>query len=163
MNLKILFCSGGGVFGRLIRWTTGSKWSHCALVLLLDPAGLMVLQSYQGYGTQLVPLASFLERYDGEVWWVELKGWDNVKLRDLTIWGFARLGLPYSWLEIGKIATRILIGAPVKSLVPDDEFICSEFVQSALEYVRWQLSDKSLPSPADLAASPALVNWQRLK
>lgn len=77
-----------------------------------------------------------------------------VRLADFAV---DRFGLPFAPWEIGKIGLRILLSAAnvrlPKSLGPDKEFICSEYVGKCLEALDLQIPWDGLGflAPGDFA------------
>ena len=61
----LLFCSGSGVFSRMIQEVTKSTWSHVGFVMRLDTIDrVMVLESLEPLGVRTVPLSKYLNDYD---------------------------------------------------------------------------------------------------
>jgi hypothetical protein len=90
---------------------------------------------------------------------------DDPGLRALAKFSFDHLGCKFASGEIAKIALRIvtarLFGArrTARFLLPDDEFICSEFVAKAFEEAGLKIPWDGLGfiAPSDFADDPKLT------
>jgi hypothetical protein len=179
----LILCSGSSFFSRLIRWATGSPWSHIALVVRVEEIGrVMVFESVERIGVRAVALRSFLTRdsngrkpYPGKLLLARHDEFeakvDPGRLAKMADFAVDRLGSPFNPKEITKIGLRILAGAlnlriPGR-LNPDDEFICSEYVGRCYERIgiRIPWDGRGFIAPSDFAQDPhlhALAQIQRL-
>ena len=168
----LLFASGSGKFSSLIKWCTGSVWSHVAFLLKVDMLdSMMVMESVENIGVRCVPLDKYLTDYDSKFHpyngglvvarhkKITAALRDSKNLETLTRTAVDLLGYPYDGDEIAKIAARIAIstmtrewGEP-KELTRDREFICSEFVEECFRSVGVQLHGAGYITPSDVAAT----------
>jgi hypothetical protein len=172
----LLFCSGSFVFSRLIQRATGSPWSHVAIIMRLDAIDrLMVLESVESQGVRTVPLSSYLENYSasgggypGKIVVARHAGFaalaDQAGLRRMSQVAVDRFGYPYDRDEIARIAARIVAGqlgwtAEDGDLAPDEEYICSEYVDLCYQALGLKVPQNNLGfiAPADFAADPAVT------
>ena len=168
----LILCSGDGAFSKLIRWATGSPWSHIAIAARLDPLGkVIVMESVEKIGVRAVALRSFLTRdsngrkpYPGRILLARHAEFEAKStpegLKRMADFAADRLGAPFRPSEITKIGLRIAAGAlnmkvPGR-LDPDDEFICSEYVGKCYEQVGIQIpwDGRGFIAPCDFAAAP---------
>ena len=172
----ILLCQGRDPFSRLIRWSTESAWSHIALAFRI--AGLdrvVVVEAVERIGVRCVALSDFVSRdssgaspYPGKIFLARHAGLsgdaEDFKVQALGRFAFDRLGSRFAAGEITKIVLRIaaarLMGdrKTPRMLLPDDEFICSEFVAGAYRAAGLTIPWDGLGfiAPADFANDPHL-------
>ena len=179
----LILCSGDSGFSRLIRWATGSPWSHVAIAVRLDPIDkVVVMESVEKIGVRAVALKSFLSRdsngrkpYPGRLLLARHDEFQAKStpdgLKKMADFAADRMGAPFRPSEITKIGLRIAAGAlnlrvPGR-LDPDDEFICSEYVAKCYErigvLIPWD--GRGFIAPVDIAkAEPvqAIAQIQRL-
>jgi hypothetical protein len=166
----ILLFHGSSLFARLIQWATRSEFSHVAMVLCWDELErVMVIQSVEGNGVDTLRFSVLLEGGGRH----QLKTSDKIivarhmallpeHLPALADFATKRLGAPYSWGSIMKIALRVLAGWVNVRLAPltisADEYICSEFVAECLAQaglqVRWD--GLGFIAPSDYLDDPAV-------
>lgn len=148
-DADILLCSASDAFSRLIRWATGSPWSHIGLAYRLDEIDrVMVLEAVAKIGVRAVPLSTFISRtsggvhpYPGDIVLARHEGMGARSranpMRKMAGFAFDRLGDPFSNREMLRIVLRILWHRArrrmPRMLLPKDEFICSEYVARCLE------------------------------
>jgi hypothetical protein len=168
----MILCSGDATFSRIIRWATGSPWSHVALVARVDALDrVMVLESVERIGVRAVALRSFISHdssgrkpFPGRLLLVRHRDFERkaTPKRLIAMADFAvdRFGVPFSFREVSRIATRIALGAirvriPGK-LNPRTEYICSEYVGKCLErigiLIPWD--GRGFIAPCDFARDP---------
>lgn len=168
----LILCSGSSVFSRLIRWATGSPWSHVAMAVRLEAIDqVIVMESVERIGVRAVALKSFLTRdsngrkpYPGRLLLARHAEWEAKAtpdgLKAMADFCAERMGAPFQPSEITKIGLRILAGAlnirvPGR-LNPDDEFICSEYVAKAYERlgILFPWDGRGFIAPDDIAKAP---------
>ncbi len=177
----ILLCSAHDPFSKLIRWATHSQWSHVAIAFRMDKIDrVMVLEAVEKYGVRTVPLSTFIARtssgvtpYPGHILLARHESFTarttRSRMQRMAGFAFDRLGDRFAQGEVIKIVLRILLGrfsVPLpKSLGPDDEFICSEYVARCLHAagVETPWDGKGFISPADIAADPRLSPVAQIK
>ncbi len=172
----ILLCAARDPFSRLIGWSTKSPWSHVALAWQWPALGRhIVFECVQQLGVRAVPLDRFIREtssgqrpYPGKIILARHEGVSEKKsakkqaelVPALAKFAVDRIGDRFSGVEILKIALRIVVGRfdvhMPKSLGPDDEFICSEFVAKCFERIDIQIQWDGLGfiAPADIASDP---------
>ena len=175
-NGDIVLCQGREPFSRLIQWATESPWSHAGLVFRLDEVDqVIVVEAVEKIGVRAVALSEFLSRnsegvspFPGKIL---LARHDQLKaeadphaVRELAKFAFDHLGDRFASGDILKIALRIaharLFGSDrtPKMLLPDGEFICSEFVAGAYAEAGLKIPWDGLGfvAPCDIANDPHL-------
>ena len=168
----IFLCSAWDWGSKLIRWSTKSPWSHCALGFRLPAIDrVMVLECVERIGVRAVPLSDFIARtssgehpYPGKILLARHAGLEAMAgpatLRRLAEAAFDRLGDKFSQKETGKIGLRILLGRFGVRLPgrvqPDDELICSEYVAGCLAHIGLPIAWDGLGfmAPSDIARDP---------
>ena len=179
----LLLCSGTGFFSRMIQTATKSIWSHVAFVVRLDAINrIMILESVEDIGVRTVPLRKYLHDYDsrgnsypGRIAIARHANFaDKAKPEKLYKFGqFAvdLFGYPYDNDEIVKIAARIA-GSYMpfsknvrKTLKPDQEYICSEYVLECYRQLGINITHDSrgFIAPADFAKSKEVTLLAVLK
>ncbi len=147
----LFLCSAHDPMSRLIRWATKSPWSHIGIAMRMHHIDrVLVLECVARLGTRAVPLSEFISRtsggthpYPGKIL---LARHDAIAaqagtgiINRLSEYALDRLGTPYSNLETAKVGLRVAAGRlNVKlpgRLMPDREFICSEYVARCFAHV----------------------------
>lgn len=125
----LVFCSGYSRFSRLIKWFTGSTFSHCAMVYrLTDLDRVLIFESGRKGGVHLTPLSYYVKKYDGKVVWAKVSSKvDREDLNKAFVYGFEQLTKPYDRGELWRIFKRIMFNMGRR--VRNQEFVCSELVQ----------------------------------
>ncbi len=177
----ILLCSGKDPFSKLIRWATKSPWSHVALAFRLPHIDrVIVVECVDKLGVRTVPLSSFIAEsssgrkpYPGKILLARHKalgrGVSQARLKKIYQFALDRSGAPFNNAEVLKIATRVALGRfnrhMPKSLGPEDEYICSEYVARCLKQIDIEVpwDKKGFIAPADFALDPALNPIAQLK
>ncbi|THD80499.1 MAG: hypothetical protein E7812_07135 [Phenylobacterium sp.] len=170
----VLLCSAHDPMSRLIRWATSSPWSHVAMGFRLEEIDrVIVLECVERLGVRAVPLSSFVARtssgktpYPGKILLARHEGFAaksrQQPMKRIAEVAFDRLGERFSQGEMLKIALRIALGRlhvrMPRTLGPDDEFICSEYVARCLETVGIKVpwDGYGFIAPADIARDPRL-------
>jgi hypothetical protein len=173
-DADVLLCSAHDPMSRVIRWATKSPWSHVALAFrLAEIDRVIVLECVERMGVRAVPLSSFIQRtssgqapYPGQILLARHEGFTaksrQQPMKRMAEFAFDRLGDRFSQVEMTKIALRIVLGRlrmkTPKSLGPDDEFICSEYVARCFDTVGLKVPWDGLGfiAPGDVAADPRL-------
>jgi len=166
----LLLCQGRDPFSKLIQWSTESPWSHIAIAFRLkDLDRVIVIESVEKIGVRAVALSEFCSRdsegtypYPGKILLARRTGLKAAAVKAMAKFAFDHLGCRFAPMEIAKIALRIAearIGGARKTphiLIPDDEFICSEFVAKAFEAAEVKIPWDGLGfiAPSDFAADP---------
>jgi hypothetical protein len=159
----ILLFQGSSPLSRVIRWGSGSEYSHAGFAAWWD-GRLLVFQA-SGRGAEVLPASSAVDAYDGQVDWFALRPEHHARIdRDqlvttaVTLLGrsYARFGLVNLMLRMVRGRFR---GLPDPKACPNTVF-CSQYVsycyrQAGLDLVDG--TDDGSTSPADLAGSPFLA------
>lgn len=173
-NGDVLLCSGSGIFSGMIQAATKSVWSHVGFILRLDSIDrVMLLESVEPIGVRTVRLSKYLDNYanDGKPYpggltVIRHKHFnapeDSKEISKLAQVAVDKFGYPYDKDEIAKIAGRIMASVvpftrkQMKKIEPDEEFICSEYVDRCYQSVGLQVQwdQKGFISPADFASDP---------
>jgi len=170
----LFLCSAHDPFSRLIRWATKSPWSHIGIALRVPHIDrILVLECVAKLGTRAVALSDFITRtsdgttpYPGRILLARHDGLrdgpDPATIRRLSEYALDRLGTPYSNAETAKIGARVAAGRlNIKlpgRLMPDNEFICSEYVARCYAHAGLPIPWDGLGfvAPGDFAADPAV-------
>ncbi len=172
----LFLCQGKDPFSKLIRWSTGSPWSHIAIAFRIDGLDeVIVIECVQNIGVRCVALSEFCSKsssgaspYPGKILLTRHQafggGSADPKVLKMARFAFDHLGAKFAPNEITKIGLRIaaakLMGErhTPHMLIPDDEFICSEFVAKAFAAARIDIPWDGLGfiAPCDFAADPAV-------
>lgn len=173
----ILLCAAHDPFSRLIAWSTKSPWSHVALAYRWPSLGrLVAFECVQHQGVHAVSLERFISQtssgtkpYPGKIVLARHEGFAKKTGEDhssmakrLADFAVDHMGDRFSSKEILKIALRIIVGRlnrhMPKSLGPDDEFICSEYVAKCFDKIDIQILWDGLGfiAPADFARDPKI-------
>jgi hypothetical protein len=171
----LLLCQGRDPFSRLIRWSTRSPWSHIAIAFRIDSLDeVIVIESVEKIGVRAVALSEFVSRdsegtspYPGKILLARHTAYgdspEDPKVRAMARFAFDHLGCHFAPNEITKIALRIITAQlfnvrrkTSRMLLPDNEFICSEFVAKAFETAKVKIPWDGLGfiAPADFARDP---------
>lgn len=173
----VIAFSGKGRVSELIKWKTGSPYSHVAMVVAVDlSAGfgksvmiteattLLTLPDAKTgelvKGVQMQWLSQRLDAYDGDVWWGQvLESFPVDKLHNMTRWIRQRhvQRTPYDAIQAMGAGMDLFDWIPGVANDPDfSSLFCSEYVMRA-----WQIAglvdDTVNPSemtPADVMALP---------
>ena len=172
----LFLCQGTDPFSKLIRSATDSPWSHCAIAFRIDTIDeVIVIESVQQIGVRAVALAQFCSRnsagtspYPGKILLTRhaafAGGAKGRKLKPMAQFAFDALGDRFAAGEITKIGARIVAAKVMgkrhtpRMLIPDDEYICSEFVAKAFEAAKVKVpwDGMGFIAPCDFAADPKL-------
>jgi hypothetical protein len=136
----ILMCSGDNWYSDLIKFATGSIWSHVGFILRLDIIDrIVVLESVEKIGVRMVPLSFYMNNYegkgkpyDGKILIARHDDFKNAHTTNLAKKAIDLLGHNYNSNEIAKITTRIALSKfksddECKFPEPNNAFICSEY------------------------------------
>ena len=168
----LFLCQGRDPFSKLIQWSTKSPWSHCAIAFRIESLDrVIVIESVEKIGVRAVALSEFCSRdsegtspYPGKIVLARHPAFKAMtKIKPMAKFAFDHLGCRFAAGEIAKIGFRIAEAKfrgehhkMPKMLIPDDEFICSEFVAAA-----YQAANVTVPwdglgfiAPSDFANDP---------
>ncbi len=164
----VLLYSGLSLASRVIRWATGSPYSHAGLAVWWN-GRLMVLEAV-GKGVVVTPLSANVRHYHGDVEWfttVDPIGSDDRRV--LVELAQKELGKEYATWKAVVLGLRRLLGAKIDrrdSVRRERKLFCSLYVASVYNAIGRDLtlgvSDR-FTSPADIARSPLLRRVAALK
>lgn len=172
----LFLCQGNDAFSKLIQSATGSPWSHVAIAFRIDTLGeAIVIESVEKIGVRAVTLSQFCSRssdgtspYPGKILLARhaaFKGGPaGRKVKPMARFAFDALGNRFAAHEITKIGARIVAAKVMgkrhtpRMLIPNDEYICSEFVAKAFEAARITVPWDGLGfiAPCDFANDPKI-------
>ena len=170
----LFLCQGRDPFSKLIQWSTKSPWSHCAIAFRIEALDrVIVIESVEKIGVRAVALSEFCSRdsegtspYPGKIVLARHPAFKAMsKVKPMAKFAFDHLGCRFAPGEIAKIGFRIaeakFLGEQhemPKILIPDDEFICSEFVAAAFQAAKVKIPWDGLGfiAPSDFANDPKI-------
>ena len=170
----LFLCQGRDPFSKLIQWSTKSPWSHIAIAFRIESLDrVVVIESVEKIGVRCVTLSEFCSRdsegtspYPGKIVLARHPAFKPMtKVKPMAKFAFDHLGCRFAPGEIAKIGFRIaeakFLGEHHKLphiLIPDDEFICSEFVAAAFNAAKVKIPWDGLGfiAPADFANAPQI-------
>lgn len=173
----ILLCSGTAPFSRIIQSTTGSPWSHVALLCWDTQIDrLLVFESVESIGCWDIPVSRYVVDYKdtgcpypGRIFIARHPGTATLTPAQWVTFKQAakdRGGYVYDKQEIMRIAA-CLLSRNVHQEPPDirdaRKFICSEFAAVCLQAVGINIpwNPRGFIAPADFAADPAVtILWE---
>lgn len=160
----ILLCAGKSSYSRLIKFATKSIWTHVAFILLShDLDRLMVMESVESRGVQIVPLSSYLnnylgsgKRYNGDLLIARHSGFHEGITHKISHHAIDMVTCNYSWASIAKITGRLLFNRNSKKCnLPGENqktYICSEYVYECFRSVGININHScGYVTPADFA------------
>lgn len=174
----LLFCSAHDPFSRLIGWSTKSPWTHVAIAWHWSSVGRIVaLEAVQRIGVHSVGIERFISQtsdgqrpFPGEIVLARHADiGDRASLTPLIQYAIDCMGDPFSPAEIAKIGLRIAFARTQQEmpdrLKPEDEFICSEYVDRCYRKVGVEIpwDGKGFIAPADVANDPRVSAVARFK
>jgi hypothetical protein len=171
-DADLLLCSATDMGSRMIRWATGSQWSHIAIAFRLKEIDrVLALECVERIGVRAVPISDFIARtssgqhpYPGRILLARHEGVARTgAMAAMNRFAFDRLGDRFSNRETAKIALRIAVGRlnvrMPRILGADDEYICSEYVARCFTAIGLPIPWDRLGfvAPADFANDPRIV------
>jgi hypothetical protein len=132
VTAKIIFFNWDSVYGKLIRFATGSKWTHVGIIASEDSENVICFEALNKGLTKTVYSQEHIKRLE-EQGVVSIK---TVSLRT-TPEKLVRAcekyeGAPYDWLSIFNIGFHFLFGKYALTFGGPRMVICSEFVARVL-------------------------------
>jgi hypothetical protein len=168
----LFLCQGRDPFSKLIQWSTKSPWSHCAIAFRIEALDrVIVIESVEKIGVRAVALSEFCSRdsegtspYPGKIVLARHPAFKAMtKVKPMAKFAFDHLGCSFAPGEIAKIGFRIAEAKFMgehhempKILIPQDEFICSEFVAAAFQAAKVKIpwDGMGFIAPSDFANDP---------
>lgn len=140
MDVKIIFFNWDSIYSKLIRFHTGSKWTHVGIVGAEDQNGVYC---FEALNKGLVK--SYYSNELLRTW--EVQGIITIKTVTLRTTPAELLkvcesyeGAPYDWVSILNIALYSVLGKMALNFSGPRAVICSEFVARVL----YELSNKRI-------------------
>lgn len=164
----VLCFSGRHWLSAFIRKLSHGSYSHAGLAFWWGDR-LMVLQAEARPGVQALPASRAIAMYGGTVDWYPLAAEHrNPEFeKDITEEAMARLGDPYSILDLVRIGLHYLFGTGLpKASRSRHSFVCSQYVAHCYSKARLDLEPRRADigtTPEDLASSRYLSKPVRLK
>ena len=170
----LALCCGDTLGSRLIRWATGTPWSHVAMLFRLDEIDRVIaLEAVERIGVRVVPLSRFvvedsnrIRPYPGQIVIARHADWETSvtpeRLDRLNQFSTDRLGAPFSRTEVMRIAARYMLhwaNLPTPPMVHTEHaYICSEYIELCFRQVGIEIprSGRGFATPGDIAAAPQL-------
>ncbi len=167
-NGDVLLYRGLSLASRVIRWVTGSPYSHAGLAVWWN-GRLMVLEAV-GKGVVVTPLSTNVRGYHGDVEWFasteEITPDERLRLVEAAQ---KELGKEYATWKAVLLGIRRLLGAGIDrrdTLRRERKLFCSLYVAAVYNAIGRDLTkgiSDSFTSPADIARSPLLRRIAALK
>ena len=161
LNGDILLYRGRSLASRVIRWATGSAYSHAGMAVWWNER-LMVLEAVSK-GVVVTPLSANVRGYQGDVEWFtsidEIGPEDRKRLVEIAQ---RELGKEYATWRAIWLGIRVLFGRTREkrdALRRERKLFCSLYVAAVYNAIgkdlNREVSDR-FTSPADIARSPLL-------
>lgn len=164
----VLLYRGLSLASRVIRWATGSPYSHAGLAVWWN-GRLMVLEAV-GKGVVVTPLSANVRGYHGDVeWFASTEAITPAERKQLVEIAQKELGKEYATWKAVLLGIRRLLGADIDrrdTIRRERKLFCSLYVASVYTAIGRDLSrgvSDSFTSPADIARSPLLRRVAALK
>lgn len=171
----ILLCKSNGFIPALIKWGTGSIYSHVA-VLASAKLGLIIEAVPEG-GVRAISIENYKTPYD----LYRIKDSKSFNLHEVVAylvrmlarkfdtWSTIKLGWKLFLRRIGLVKLAVLKAAGQKqaadSFQKDQDYFCSELCYKAFKVggldIVPQISDAETTSPGDIARSPNVEKVSR--
>lgn len=153
----VLLYRGRSLFSKVIRWASGSVYSHVGMAAWWG-GHLVVFESMSGGGVAVRPARLSVDRYDGQVDWWALKddcaaALDRERLLDLAI---AELGKPYGSGGAFRLGLRLLLGRVTgrrDAVSLPESLFCSQYVSQCYRKSGVDL----VPDAIDECTSPGAI------
>lgn len=156
----ILLFQGASPLSRLIRWGSGSAYSHAGIAAWWDDR-LLVFQA-ASRGTEILPVSSAVDAYDGQVDWYALRPEFRLNEKNahaLVTTAVTLLGRSYARTGLLELMWRMARGKFRGRVDPQtcpDALFCSQYVSYCYRMSNFDLvsgTDDASTSPGDLAKS----------
>lgn len=155
----ILLCSGDYCISKLIKYFSDSIFSHVAFVFHWNER-ILVFESVEDDGVRIIPLSQYIDNYEnskkpyqGQLFLARHKtGLSQLAINNMLGEATNLLNRNYGFADIVKIAWRIVTGLGEHK--PNDEYICSEFVDKCFKEIGITLErgDSGFIYPEHIAA-----------
>jgi hypothetical protein len=160
-NCDVLMYRGRSLGSRVIRWATGSKYSHAGLAVWWNNR-LMVMEAV-GRGVIVTPLSANVSSYSGSVeWFTSVEEIPPDQRLCMVEFAQQELGKEYAFWRAVFLGVRLLFQHNVDTrdkLRREARLFCSHYVAETYNAIGRDLkkgvSDRFM-SPGDIASSPLL-------
>jgi len=167
-NGDILMYKGKKIFSKIIRWLTGSPYSHAGIAVWWNER-LMVMEAVMR-GVRVVPLSLNIYQHKGNVEWFSCKKeiLDEDRLR-MIIFAQEELGKSYARWKAILFGLRILFNRNLSrkdQLRMENKLFCSQYVAQIYNSIGLDLKknrEDRFMSPGDIAKSPLLERRGKFK
>ena len=170
----ILLCNGNDLIARLIKWGTGSEYSHVAVIASAQ-LGLIIEAIPEG-GVRAISIENYKTPYD----LYRVKNPSSFDHSGVVAYLIRTLARKYDFPSTLKLSWKLLLRRiklvklvahkiaeqkeAAKQLQDDQDYFCSELVweafnQAGLDIVP-QIGDAETTSPGDIARSPLIEKVQ---
>jgi hypothetical protein len=160
-NGDVLLYRGQGPVSSIIRWATGSTYSHAGLAVWWNER-LMVMEAMRR-GVRVTTLSFNLNHYNGSVEWYTSHSPIPADQRlDLIRYAQLELGKRYAFWSVFKLGLLVLFGGhidPQDELARNDTLFCSLYVANCYNAIGIDLKknhNDRFMTPGDIAESPVL-------
>lgn len=134
----------------VIRWVTGSPYTHTAIAIWAE--GRLLIAETTGAGSCLRPLST----YAGNDFDVISCPIDRVLVR-MAVWDILGVKADYDLADLLRIAANRLFGRPLPS-ADDEAQICSALSAAIWQLAGWRPAGlPSIPAPDDLVRAAGAV------
>jgi hypothetical protein len=164
----VLLYRGRSLASRVIRWATGSPYSHAGLAVWWNRR-LMVLEAVEK-GVVVTPLSSNVRGYHGDVeWFTSTEAITPEERQRIVEVAQKELGKEYATWKAVLLGLRRLLGLGIDrrdSVRRERKLFCSLYVAAVYNAIGRDLTkgiSDSFTSPADIARSPFLRRVAALK
>lgn len=164
----VLLYRGLSLASSVIRWATGSPYSHAGLAVWWN-GRLMVLEAV-GKGVVVTPLSANVRGYHGDVeWFASTETITPEERQRLVEVAQKELGKEYATWKAILLGIRRLLGSGIDrrdTVRRERKLFCSLYVASVYNAIGRDLTkgiSDAFTSPADIARSPLLRRIAALK
>jgi hypothetical protein len=160
-NGDVLMYRGRSLQSRIIRWATGSRYSHAGLAAWWNNR-LMIMEAV-GKGVIVTPISQNVRRYSGRVeWFTSVEEIPDEHRLQMVEFAQRELGKQYARWRAIFLGIRVLLQRSLESrdkLRREERLFCSHYVAETYNAIGRDLkkgvSDRFM-SPGDIAVSPLL-------
>jgi hypothetical protein len=160
-NGDVLMYRGRSLVSRIIRWATGSRYSHAGLAAWWNDR-LMVMEAV-GRGVVVTPISKNVRSYRGSVeWFTSTEEIPDDQRLQMIEFAQRELGKEYDLRRALFLGLRVCLQRDVNSkdkVRREKRLFCSHYVAGTYNAVgrdlKKDVSDRFM-SPGDIAASPLL-------
>ncbi len=160
-NGDVIMYRGRSLESKIIRWATGSRYSHAGLAAWWNNR-LMVMEAV-GKGVVVTPISKNVRSYPGRVeWFTSIEEIPEDQRLRMIEFAQLELGKEYALWRALFLGIRVLFQRTVESrdnLRRERQLFCSHYVAQAYNSIgrdlKKEVSDRFM-SPGDIATSPLL-------